>query len=121
MLLKILWVGLKRYWRVLFAIGGAFAVWLLLRRSTGATDLPVRIAEIDAQSEAERLQVEEGKAIALVRVRAVYQNTKAELTEAQQNEAKRLAHDPVGLARFLVRAGSEREGRAVTLSDLSNL
>jgi hypothetical protein len=115
-----------RVWRwvsLAFLFVGALLAWLVLRRRANPVQkiLDTELRALEAERTVKDMEAREGADRAKAHVQAIYDRTKAELTEAQAHEAKTLLDDPKALANYLVRAGSARADRAVSWGQLSRM
>lgn len=112
--LQLAWAWLKAHWYIpLFVVGVIIgAVFSKRVRDRGAF-LDQTKAELEASSaaaEALRWKAELGAERAAAKVEAEHRAELEALDEKQKQEAEQLRKDPGALARYLVRAGSQRTG-----------
>jgi hypothetical protein len=101
-------------WRWVIAIAALLALFILCvyllrgRYKQAFNFLRLELRALKAEAEAERLEIQKGKEVALAVVEKEHEEAIAKLDDAEKKTAEELKTDPPRLSAFLVKAGKRK-------------
>jgi hypothetical protein len=98
---------LKKYWYIPFFVLVVFLGWIIFRKReyTPIDQIKQKLEVIDTAAKIRIIQKEKGAVEAHAVVEATFKQKMDKLNKDQKEKARELRHDPVKLAKFLVRVG----------------